>query len=126
MSTSVRSLFQVGNLIGDADVVGVSLGPRDHVGGEIEAERMRSALRPRKTRKPAEPAAEIDHPLAGEVGQQCTDCRPFRRPVEAVLRTGEPAVAFEEFGMIIDILSHAASLASPWMLGHGPHGAQQS
>ena len=80
---------------------------------------MRRAGLPRPPAEPAEAAAEIHDAQSVHVGKQRPERRPFGRAVEPFDRAAEPAVAFEELFVVVDVLGHS-TVAAQDAAGHGP------
>src|SRR5207249_2838887 len=72
----------------------------------IDAQDMSGTLLPRPAAEPAKAAAEVEDVAPVQVGKQSTQCRPFRSTVQALDRTGKPAVSGEKLVIVIDILGH--------------------
>ena len=104
-------MLQVGVSVCDGVVRRHGTGARQHVLRDVDAEHLPRPRRARPAAEPAEAAAEIEHVGPREIRQHRPQRRPFRGAVETLDRAAEPAVAGEEFVVVVDVLGHGALLA---------------
>ncbi len=102
-------LLHIGPGVGDRRVLARGPGARQHLFGNIDAQDVSGTLLSCPAAEPAKAAAEVEHVAPAEVGKQSTQCRPFGRTVQALDRTGEPAVSGEKLVIVIDVLRHRFS-----------------
>ena len=123
-------MLQVGAGVGDVRVRRGGPGPRQHALGHVEAQDVRRPGLPRPPAEPAEAAAEIHDAESVQIGQQRPERRPFGGPVEPFDRAAEPAVAFEELFVVVDVLGQSPETARELAaaqgrrVAHAGHGHQ--
>src|SRR6516162_8035353 len=104
-------LLHVSPAVDNGGVGSASPSPRQHSLGDIDADNITGTLLARPAAEPAEAAAEVEDLAPTQNGQQGTQCRPLGHTVQPFDRAAQPAVAGEEFLVVIDVLRHRWSFS---------------
>ena len=90
----------------DALVVGVGPGLFQHLLRQIHPDHRRRAVVGGILAVPAEAAAQIQHPLAGEAGQQALQLVPLPGGGQALHRPGKADILFKKCRVIVVVFLH--------------------
>ncbi len=82
--------------------------PSEHPLGNVERQHASGTMLPRPSAEPAISAAQVHDGLVPDVAHHVPQRRPLGRARQAVDGPAEAAVAFEEGGVVVDVLAHGA------------------